>query len=137
MSASLLPADSAAAQRSRDLLAEFPHFADAPGLPQARMIVEYIMGRRSGELDLSGRDAAGAFIAAEEVAAVPHDIIVIDDARGIQAALLSRLTEVAVHHDRLDESRTAAEVADGAQIPLPEEIPTFDELGNARTATGG
>ncbi|WP_181275942.1 class I SAM-dependent methyltransferase [Brevibacterium oceani] len=136
MSASLLSADSAAAERSRDLLADFPHFADAPGLPQARMLVEYVMGRRSGELDVSGRDAAGSFIAAEEVAAVPHDIIVIDDARGIQAALLSRLAEVAVHHDRLDESRTAAVVADGAQIPLPEEIPALDELGNARFATG-
>ncbi|WP_166972984.1 class I SAM-dependent methyltransferase [Brevibacterium atlanticum] len=137
MSASLLPADSAAAQRSRDLLAEFPHFDDAPGLPQARMLLEYVIGRRSGELDVSGRDAAGAFIAAEEVAELPHDIVVIDDARGMQAALLSRLAEVAVHHDRLDESRTAAEVADDAQIPRPEEIPTLDELGNARTASGG
>lgn len=129
MSASLLPSDSAAAHRSRDLLAEFPHVEDAPGLPQARMLLEYVIGRRTGELDVSGRDAAGTFIAAEEVADLPHEIIVIDDARGIQTAVLSRLAEVAVHHDRIDETRTAAEIA---AVP---ELATLGELSSIRSTT--
>ncbi|UVI35029.1 methyltransferase [Brevibacterium spongiae] len=122
MSASLLLPDSAAAHRSRDLLAEFPQLHDVPGLPQARMLVEYIIGRRLRELDVSGRDAAGAFIDAEATADVPHHIIVVDDAKGIQIALLRRLAEVAVYHDRIDESRTAALIADRPESPDRSEL---------------
>src|SRR5699024_1630750 len=71
MSASLLPEDSAAADSCRELLADFPQFREVPGLPQARMLVEYIIGRRRGELDVSGRDAAGTFIDAAALAEVP------------------------------------------------------------------
>lgn len=108
MSASLLPIDSAAAHRSRDLLAEFPQLIDMPGVPQARMLVEYILGRRLRELDVSGRDAAGAFIDAELSSEVPENLILIDDAHGLQATLLSRLTQVCTYNDRVDETRALA-----------------------------
>jgi 16S rRNA (guanine1207-N2)-methyltransferase len=126
MSASLLPEDSAAADSCRELLADFPQFREVPGLPQARMLVEYIIGRRRGELDVSGRDAAGTFIDAAALAEVPHRIIVIDDARGIQTALLGRLAEVVVHHDRIDESRAAAQVADAGELSTLAELSTGD-----------
>ena len=108
MSASLLLPDSAAAHRSRDLLAEFPQLIDLPGLPQARMLVEYIIGRRCGALDVSGRDTEGTFVAAELSAEVPENLILVDDAHGLQATLLSRLTQVCTYNDRLDEARTLA-----------------------------
>jgi 16S rRNA (guanine1207-N2)-methyltransferase len=131
MSASLLLPDSAAAHRSRDLLAEFPQLSDLPGLPQARMLIDYIIGRRLRELDVSGRDAAGAFIDAENTADVPHrNLIVVDDAKGIQTALLRSLAEVAVHNDRIDESRIAASIAD---VP---EIPDLGQLESAHSAAG-
>src|SRR5699024_4234825 len=79
----------------------------------------------------SGRDAAGTFIDAATLAGVPHRIIVIDDARGIQTALLGRLAEVVAHHDRIDESRTAAEVADAG------ELSTLAELGTGDGVTAG
>lgn len=138
MSASLLPEDSPAAHRSRELLAEFPQFAEVPGLPQARMLAEYIIGRRGGELDVSGRDAAGAFIAAEAVAEIPHEIILIDDSRGIQAALLARLAEVAVYHDRIDESRIVSEVEGTTELPALADLTTarFDAIGGASPKGG-
>lgn len=138
MSASLLLPDSAAAHRSRDLLAEFPQLIDLPGLPQARMLVEYIIGRRLRELDVSGRDAAGAFIDAENTADVPHRIIVVDDAKGIQTALLCPLAEVAVHHDRIDESRAAASIADVPEIPdLGQTESAHSAAGRAASAVEG
>lgn len=130
MSASLLPPDSAAAHRSRDQLADYPQLYDVPGLPQARMLAEYIIGRRLRELDVSGRDAAGAFIDAADTADAPHRIIVVDDAKGIQAALLCSLAEVVVHHDRIDESRAAALIAD---VP---ELSHLDEAESAQSADG-
>ena len=108
MSASLLPSDSAAAHRSRDLLAEFPQLIDLPGLPQARMLIDYVIGRRCGALDVSGRDTEGTFVAAELSAEVPENLILVDDAHGLQATLLSRLTQVCTYNDRLDEARTLA-----------------------------
>lgn len=108
MSASLLPSDSAAAHRSRDLLAEFPQLSDLPGLPQARMLIDYVIGRRCGVLDVSGRDTEGTFVAAELSAEVPENLILVDDAHGLQATLLSRLTQVCTYNDRLDEARTLA-----------------------------
>ena len=108
MSASLLPSDSAAAHRSRDLLAEFPQLSDLPGLPQARMLIDYVIGRRCGALDVSGRDTEGTFVAAELSAEVPENLILVDDAHGLQATLLSRLTQVCTYNDRLDEARTLA-----------------------------
>ena len=120
MSASLLPPDSAAAQRSRDLLAESPQLIDMPGLPQARMLVDYVIGRRCGVLDVSGRDTEGTFVAAELSAEAPENLILIDDAHGLQATLLSRLTQVCTYNDRLDEARTLAatvEALSGADEP--------------------
>lgn len=108
MSASLLPSDSAAAHSSRDLLAEFPQLSDLPGLPQARMLIDYVIGRRLGALDVSGRDTEGTFVAAELSAEVPENLILVDDAHGLQATLLSRLTQVCTYNDRLDEARTLA-----------------------------
>ena len=108
MSASLLLPDSAAAHRSRDLLAEFPQLSDLPGLPQARMLIDYVIGRRCGALDVSGRDTEGTFVAAELSAEVPENLILVDDAHGLQATLLSRLTQVCTYNDRLDEARTLA-----------------------------
>ena len=133
MSASLLPEDSAAADSCRELLEDFPQFREIPGLPQARMLVEYIIGRRRGELDVSGRDAAGTFIDVATLAGVPHRIIVIDDARGIQTALLGRLAEVVAHHDRIDESRTAAEVADAGELSTLAELSTGDGVTAGET----
>lgn len=108
MSASLLPSDSAAAHCSRDLLAIFPQLSDLPGLPQARMLIDYVIGRRLGVLDVSGRDTEGTFVAAELSAEVPENLILVDDAHGLQATLLSRLTQVCTYNDRLDEARTLA-----------------------------
>ncbi|MFE1085042.1 MULTISPECIES: class I SAM-dependent methyltransferase [Brevibacterium] len=108
MSASLLPSDSAAAHRSRDLLAIFPQLSDVPGLPQARIFIEYVIGRRLGVLDVSGRNTEGTFVAAELSAEVPENLILVDDAHGLQATLLGRLTQVCTYNDRLDEARTLA-----------------------------
>ncbi|MGJ5723841.1 class I SAM-dependent methyltransferase [Brevibacterium sp. H602] len=112
MSASLLPPDSAAALRSRDLLAVFPQLSDLPGLPQARTLIDYVIGRRCGALDVSGRDNEGTFVAAELSAEVPENLILVDDAHGLQATLLSRLTQVCTYNDRLDEARTLAEAVE-------------------------
>lgn len=112
MSASLLPSDSAAAHRSRDLLAVFPQLSDLPGLPQARMLIDYVIGRRLGVLDVSGRDTEGTFVSAELSAEVPENLILVDDAHGLQATLLSRLTQVCTYNDRLDEARTLAEAVE-------------------------
>ncbi|WP_432789209.1 methyltransferase [Brevibacterium sp. K11IcPPYGO002] len=108
MPASLLPSDSAAAHRSRELLAEYLQLSDMPGLPQARMLIDYVIGRRLGVLDVSGRDTEGTFVAAELSAEVPENLILVDDAHGLQATLLSRLTQVCTYNDRLDEARTSA-----------------------------
>ena len=89
------------------------------------MLVEYIIGRRLRELDVSGRDAAGAFIDVEAAAEAPHRIIVLDDAKGVQTALLRSLAEVVVHHDRIDESRTAASLSD---------VPDLADFGEAESA---
>lgn len=112
MPASLLPPGSPAAERSRELTADL---ADRPGLPQARLLAEYVLGRRSGDLDVSGRDTEGMFIDAEAAAEVPHEIIVVDDAQGLQAALLSEFVEVRAYNDRIDEARRVAEVAPNAE----------------------
>lgn len=119
MPASLLSPDSPASDRGRELLDRFPELTDVPGLPQARIVSEYILGRRSGELDVSGRPTDGTFIAAEAVAALPHDIIVVDDAQGLQAKLLGELAPVTTYNDRIDEARIVAEAA-------PSAVPSAD-----------
>jgi 16S rRNA (guanine1207-N2)-methyltransferase len=133
MPASLLSADSAAFQRSRELLAEYPRFDDRPGLPRARMLLDYIIGRRAGELDVSGRDTEGTFIDAEVAGHLPERIVIVDDAHGIQTALLSRIAEVVVYHDRIDEPRTAASiVADSSNAETTAG--TADPTATARPA---
>ncbi|GAA1851413.1 class I SAM-dependent methyltransferase [Brevibacterium marinum] len=112
MPATLLPPDSPARQRSQDLQEQLPELADVPGFPQARILTEYVLGRRSGELDVSGRPTDGTFVAAEVVAGLPHEIIVVDDAQGVQSRLLNEIAPVRTYNDRIDEARTVAEVAD-------------------------
>ena len=89
-----------------------PELADGAGYPQARILTEYVLGRRSGELDVSGRATVGTFVAAEVVAGLPHEILVVDDAQGLQSRLLSEIAPVRTYNDRVDEARTVAEVAD-------------------------
>ena len=72
------------------------------------MLIDYVIGRRCGALDVSGRDTEGTFVAAELSAEVPENLILVDDAHGLQATLLSRLTQVCTYNDRLDEARTLA-----------------------------
>ncbi|MDN6529693.1 MAG: 16S rRNA methyltransferase, partial [Brevibacterium sp.] len=112
MPATLLPPDSPAHRRSQDLLEQFPELAKIPGFPQARMLTEYVLGRRGGELDVSGRATEGMFVAAEVVAGLPHEILVVDDAQGLQSRLLNEIAPVRTYNDRIDEARTVAEVAD-------------------------
>lgn len=116
MPSSLLSPDSLAADRSRELLERFPDLAQAAGFPQARILIEYVLGHRNAELDVSGRSTDGTFVAAETVAEVPHNIIVIDDPRGLQSRLLSEVARVHTYNDRLDETNTVAEVAPSASI---------------------
>lgn len=139
MPASLLPPGSPAVDRSRELLAGSPEFAERPGLSQARLLIEYALGRRSGSLDVSGRDAAGAFIDAEAAAAVPHEIIVVDDAHGLQSALLSEITAVRTYNDRIDEARRLAVTAPSAEaIERLAEVETgTSAVGGSATSTGG
>lgn len=112
MPSSLLSPDSPARQRSQDLLEQFPELAEVPGFPQARILTEYVLGRRSGELDVSGRPTDGTFVAADVVANVPHEILIVDDPQGLQSRLLSQIAPVRTYNDRIDEARTVAEVAD-------------------------
>lgn len=76
------------------------------------MLTEYVLGRRGGELDVSGRATEGMFVAAEVVAGLPHEILVVDDAQGLQSRLLNEIAPVRTYNDRIDEARTVAEVAD-------------------------
>ncbi|MGO2423828.1 MAG: class I SAM-dependent methyltransferase [Brevibacterium aurantiacum] len=112
MPSTLLTPDSPARQRSQDLLEQFPELAEVPGFPQARVLIEYVLGRRSGELDVSGRATAGSFVDAEVVAELPHEILIVDDAQGLQSRLLSEIAPVRTYNDRIDEAHTLAEVAD-------------------------
>lgn len=112
MPSSLLSPDSSARQRSQDLLEQFPELAEVPGFPQARILTEYVLGRRSGELDVSGRATDGTFVAAETVAGLPHEMLVVDDAQGLQSRLLNEIAPVRTYNDRIDEAHTVAEVAD-------------------------
>lgn len=112
MPATLLSPESPARQRSQDLLEQFPEFAEIPGMPQARIVAEYVLGRRSGELDVSGRATAGSFVATEVVAELPHEVLIVDDGQGLQSRLLSEIVPVRTYNDRVDEARTVAEVAD-------------------------
>lgn len=112
MPSTLLSPESPARHRSQDLLEQFPEFAEIPGMPQARIVAEYVLGRRSGELDVSGRATAGSFVATEVVAELPHEILIVDDGQGLQSRLLSEIAPVRTYNDRVDEARTVAEVAD-------------------------
>ncbi|WP_309132410.1 methyltransferase [Brevibacterium sp.] len=121
MSASLLPADSIAAHRSRELLAErlcSPEPAGtapaAAGTAPARILAEYVLGRRSGELDVSGRASDGQFISAEVVADLPRDIVLIDDSQGLQARVLGALATVRTYNDRIDDARVVKAAAPDA-----------------------
>ncbi len=116
VSASLLPADSAAAHRARDLLTSVLDSTDAAGTAPARILTEYVLGRRSGDLDVSGRPSDGQFIAAEAVAGLPHDILLVDDPQGLQARMLGELAVLSTHNDRLDEARVVAGAVDGAEV---------------------
>ncbi|HCG54672.1 MULTISPECIES: methyltransferase [Brevibacterium] len=130
MPSSLLSPDSPARQRSQDLLEQFPELAEVPGFPQARILTEYVLGRRSGELDTSGRATDGTFVAAEEVAGIPHEMVVVDDAQGLQSRLLNEITPVRTYNDRIDEAHTVAEVADRTSpiVDLAAFTPERDEV---------
>lgn len=119
MPSTLLPPDSPARQRSQDLVAQCPDLAELPGFPQARILTEYVLGRRSGELDVSGRATAGTFVDAEAAAGLPHEVLIVDDGQGLQSRLLSEIAPVRTYNDRLDEADTVAEVA-GSTSPIVE-----------------
>lgn len=112
MPASLLAPDSAALRTRDDLLARMPWPADAPGLAQARLLADYVIGRRTGELDVSGRSSEGTFTAPS---AAPDEVILVDDPLGLQTRVLSELTAVRTYNDRLDEARNVAAEAPGAE----------------------
>ena len=133
MPASLLSPDSPAHQRGQDLVTQSPELAEAPGFPQARILTEYVLGRRSGELDVSGRATEGTFVATEVVAEVPHQFLVIDDPRGLQSRLLSELAPVSTYNDRLDEARVVAETAPAASTI--DELSDFADLSPTLTST--
>ncbi|AZL10046.1 class I SAM-dependent methyltransferase [Brevibacterium aurantiacum] len=114
MPSTLLSPDSPARHRSQDLLEQFPELAEVPGFPQARILTEYVLGRRSGELDVSGRATEGSFVDAEAVVRLPHEVLIVDDGQGLQSRLLSEIVPVRTYNDRVDEARTVAEVADQA-----------------------
>ena len=114
MPSTLLSPDSSARHRSQDLLEQFPELAEVPGFPQARILTEYVLGRRSGELDVSGRATEGTFVDAEAVVRLPHEVLIVDDGQGLQSRLLSEIVPVRTYNDRVDEARTVAEVADQA-----------------------
>lgn len=129
-------------------MTQSPELLDAPGSPQARILTEYVLGRRSGELDVSGRATEGTFVATEVVAEVPHQFFVIDDARGLQSRLLSELAPVSTYNDRVDEARVVAETAEAtiaidelsgfaALVPKPaaDESPETWAIVNAPKAT--
>ncbi|WP_198396944.1 class I SAM-dependent methyltransferase [Brevibacterium antiquum] len=123
MPSTLLSPDSPARQRSQDLLEQFPELAAVPGFPQARILTEYVLGRRSGELDVSGRATEGTFVDAEAVAGLPHEFLVVDDGQGLQSRLLSEIVPVRTYNDRVDEVRTVAEVA--AQASAIDDLAVF------------
>lgn len=114
MPASLLAPDSPALRSRDDLLARMPWPADAPGLAQARLLADYVIGRRAGALDVSGRTTEGTFAAPSQG---PETIIVVDDAHGLQARVLTELAPVLTYNDRLDEARIVA-----AEAPLAEAV---------------
>ncbi|MGO1449625.1 MAG: class I SAM-dependent methyltransferase [Brevibacterium aurantiacum] len=114
MPSTLLSPDFSARHRSQELLEQFPELAAVPGFPQARILTEYVLGRRSGELDVSGRATEGTFVDAEAVAGLPHEVLIVDDGQGLQSRLLSEIVPVRTYNDRVDEVRTVAEVADQA-----------------------
>lgn len=114
MPSTLLSPDFSARHRSQELLEQFPELAAVPGFPQARILTEYVLGRRSGELDVSGRATEGTFVDAEAVAGLPHEVLIVDDGQGLQSRLLSEIVPVRTYNDRVDEARTVAEVADQA-----------------------
>ncbi|SDS88118.1 Methyltransferase small domain-containing protein [Brevibacterium sandarakinum] len=116
MAVSLLAAESTAADARSGILARFPDLAHAPGLPQARMLVDFVLGYRSGELDVSGRPTAGTFVSAEAVAGLPKRVILVDDAHGTQARLLTELALVHAFNDRIDQSRIVAAAAPTAEV---------------------
>lgn len=127
MPASLLASDSAALRTRDDLLARMPWPADAPGLAQARLLADYVIGRRTGELDVSGRSSEGTFTAPS---AAPDEVILVDDPLGLQTRVLSELTAVRTYNDRLDEARNVAAEAPGAE-------PVADLADVQRTESGG
>ena len=129
MPASLLAPDSAALRTRDDLLARQPWPADAPGLAQARLLADFVIGRRAGELDVSGRSSEGTFSAPS---AAPDEIILVDDALGLQARVLSELTAVRTYNDRLDEARTVA-----AEAPGAEPVTDLAELADAQRTESG
>ncbi|GAA1934737.1 hypothetical protein GCM10009689_13290 [Brevibacterium antiquum] len=102
---------------------QFPELAAVPGFPQARILTEYVLGRRSGELDVSGRATEGTFVDAEAVAGLPHEFLVVDDGQGLQSRLLSEIVPVRTYNDRVDEVRTVAEVA--AQASAIDDLAVF------------
>ncbi|EKU46284.1 methyltransferase [Brevibacterium casei] len=126
MPASLLASDSAALRTRDDLLARMPWPADAPGLAQARLLADYVIGRRTGELDVSGRSSEGTFTAPS---AAPDEVILVDDPLGLQTRVLSELTAVRTYNDRLDEARNVAAEAPGAE-------PVADLADVQRTESG-
>ncbi|RBP68059.1 16S rRNA (guanine1207-N2)-methyltransferase [Brevibacterium sanguinis] len=115
MPATLLAPDSAAADHVRDLLAARLGSTAIPGIAPARFLAEYVLGRRDGELDISGRPADGQFIP-EALAALPRDIVLVDDPQGVQARVLAGLATLHTYNDRIDEARTVAQAAPEAEV---------------------
>lgn len=129
MPASLLAPDSAALRTRDDLLARMPWPADAPGLAQARLLADYVIGRRTGELDVSGRSSEGTFSAPSDA---PDEVILVDDPLGLQARILSELTAVRTYNDRLDEARSVA-----AEAPGAEPVTDLAELADPQRTESG
>ncbi|RAF11724.1 16S rRNA methyltransferase, partial [Burkholderia multivorans] len=50
MPGSLLAPDSQALRTRDEILARLPLTAQTPGLPQARLLADYVIGRRGGSL---------------------------------------------------------------------------------------
>lgn len=111
MPASLLAPDSPVLRTRDALLSRMPWPTDAPGLAQARLLADYVLGRRAGELDVSGRTTDGTVVSPTETAGLPEEIIIVDDAHGRQSRVLSDLARVTTFNDRIDDARTVEDVA--------------------------
>ena len=126
MPGSLLAPDSQALRTRDEILARLPLTAQTPGLPQARLLADYVIGRRGGSLDVSGRTTDGTHVSPADA---PARIIVVDDPHGLQARVLTEFAPVATFNDRLDEAGAVA-----AAAPSAEAVADLGEYVSARLA---